>query len=110
MNQSDIKPCVNCGSRADHYPESDGQANAIYCSECPLGVEWSNMDDNELLAIWNGIYEKVNKIPVRSCKDNAVFGYVPDGGFATGEMNIYIAEKDVGKPVFIGNNYECILK
>ena len=53
-------PCVNCGGIAYHYPESDYQANAIYCEQCPLGVEDCNMTDEELFSVWNKLYIKVN--------------------------------------------------
>lgn len=50
-----LLPCPNCGGAADHYPNSDGQANAIYCQHCPVGVEDSRMTDFELVSVWNSL-------------------------------------------------------
>ena len=47
--------CPNCGNEAKHYPESNTQANAIYCTKCPLGVEQSGMSDNVLKEVWENL-------------------------------------------------------
>ena len=51
----DLKPCPNCENEAKHYPNDDYQANAIYCTECPLGVENWEMSDNVLKEVWNNL-------------------------------------------------------
>ena len=50
-----IKPCPNCRNEAKHYPDSNSQANAIYCNECPLGVESAGMSDAALFMVWNNL-------------------------------------------------------
>ena len=50
-----LLPCPYCGGEAQHYPDTDGQANAIYCKTCPVGVEHAGMPDDELARIWNGL-------------------------------------------------------
>ena len=50
-----IKPCPYCQNEAKHYPETHSQANAIYCTECPLGVEQAGMSDEALMMVWNNL-------------------------------------------------------
>lgn len=47
--------CPYCDNEATYVNGSDGQADAIYCNECPLGVEHVGMSYNALAVVWNGI-------------------------------------------------------
>ncbi|MFK5950941.1 MAG: hypothetical protein QM500_19490 [Methylococcales bacterium] len=47
--------CPGCESEAEYHQGSDSQADAIYCTQCPLGVEHSGMKYSELLLIWNNL-------------------------------------------------------
>lgn len=50
-----IKSCPYCGSNGEYYPDSDGQSAAIYCENCPLGVEHSGMSFEKLATVWNNL-------------------------------------------------------
>lgn len=52
---SELRPCPYCGNKAEYYPEDDGQASAIYCEECPLGVEESGASYPALAYVWNSL-------------------------------------------------------
>lgn len=56
-----LAACPYCGSAAMHYPQDDGQANAIYCTNCPLGVEDSRLDFSALAIVWNNLPRVANK-------------------------------------------------
>ena len=45
--------CPYCGGKASYFAESDSQAHAIYCDDCPLGVEDNRMSFEDLAWIWN---------------------------------------------------------
>jgi len=63
-----IKKCPNCEGKAKYYPNSDSQTAAIYCVDCPLGVEDTNMSREELVKIWNNLPRRDNP------------GHAPEGG------------------------------
>jgi len=53
----EIQPCPFCGSKnVSEYPGSDMQAPAIYCDECPAGLEDTNKSIEELKELWNKRY------------------------------------------------------
>ena len=50
----ELKPCPFCGCHElDVYEESDLQPTAIYCQECPAGVEHTGIDIEILADSWN---------------------------------------------------------
>lgn len=49
----EIDNCPYCENEATYFPETNEQASAIYCNECPLGVEYSGMSYECLVAVWN---------------------------------------------------------
>lgn len=52
-----LQPCPFCGStNITEYPQSDSQASAIYCDDCPCGVEDSDKPMEELRELWNKRY------------------------------------------------------
>lgn len=55
-----LAACPYCGSAAVHYPQNDGQANAIYCTNCPLGVEDNRLDFAALAIVWNNLPRAAN--------------------------------------------------
>ena len=52
---SKIQECPYCENQAEHFAGTDSQAEGIYCTECPLGVEDSRMDYDVLLMVWNSL-------------------------------------------------------
>ncbi len=55
MAVHELLSCPYCENVAIYYPGSDLQADAIYCSGCPLGLEEDGMSYQALLAIWNNL-------------------------------------------------------
>ena len=58
MNEVELNPCPYCYSEAKYYANSESQTGAIYCTECPLGVEHSDMSYTELAKVWNNLPRK----------------------------------------------------
>lgn len=51
---SELRPCAFCGStNMTIIPESDSQCQAIYCDDCPGGVEDNNLPMDILMNVWN---------------------------------------------------------
>jgi len=55
-----LAACPYCGSSAVYYPQNDGQANAIYCTNCPLGVEDNRLNFETLAMVWNNLPRAAN--------------------------------------------------
>ena len=47
--------CPYCGSKPQYLKGNDSQADAIYCEECPLGVEHDGMSYEALATVWDGL-------------------------------------------------------
>lgn len=47
--------CPYCGNNAEYCEGNNTQADAIYCSECPLGVEHDGMSFKMLVLVWNNL-------------------------------------------------------
>ena len=47
--------CPYCENEAEYIEGNVAQADAIYCKECPLGVEHSGMSYEALAMVWNGL-------------------------------------------------------
>lgn len=60
LSNAGLAACPYCGSAAVHYPQNDGQANAIYCTNCPLGVEDNRLDFAALAMVWNNLPRAAN--------------------------------------------------
>ncbi len=52
---NDLLCCPYCRNEAEYFEGTNGQADAIYCKECPLGVEQSGMSYTALALVWNGL-------------------------------------------------------
>lgn len=55
-----LDACPYCSSAAVHYPQNDGQASAIYCVNCPLGVEDNKLNFDALAMVWNNLPRAAN--------------------------------------------------
>ena len=62
ISNARLAACPYCGSAAVHYPQNDGQANAIYCTNCPLGVEDNRLDFMALAMVWNNLPRPSNNV------------------------------------------------
>ena len=47
--------CPYCGNDPEYIEGNIAQADAIYCKECPLGVEHHGMSYEALATVWNGL-------------------------------------------------------
>lgn len=54
--------CPYCGNKAEYLHGSNNQADAIYCTECPLGVEHSGMSFGALATIWNTLTKEKEEL------------------------------------------------
>jgi len=54
-NSNELLCCPYCGNEAEYIKGSNTQADAIYCKECPLGVEYAGMSYSALALVWNGL-------------------------------------------------------
>lgn len=53
--KSELLCCPYCGNDPEYMKGTDSQADAIYCTSCPLGVEFDGMSYNALAMVWNGL-------------------------------------------------------
>lgn len=59
---NDLLCCSYCGNQAEYLRGGDNQADAIYCTECPLGVEHSGMSFEALATIWNTLTKEKEEL------------------------------------------------
>lgn len=50
-----LLPCPHCLGEPEYLEDSNYQAAAIYCTDCPLGLEWAGMSYEDLSKIWNSL-------------------------------------------------------
>ena len=56
----DLLPCPYCGKRAEYWDgEDNSHADAIFCSNCPVGVEFDGMSYKDLRRVWNGMPRRI---------------------------------------------------
>ena len=63
--------CPYCGNPAEYVQGTDSQADAIYCTECPVGVEHSGMSFAALATVWNGL-PRENAKPIKVIANDVV--------------------------------------
>lgn len=51
----ELLSCPYCGNEPEYIEGTVAQADAIYCKECPLGVEHHGMSYEALATVWNGL-------------------------------------------------------
>ena len=59
-NEIKLLPCPFCDNDAEYFKGTDVQADAIYCTKCPLGVEHADMSYDALANVWNNLPRKEN--------------------------------------------------
>jgi hypothetical protein len=50
-----LEPCPNCGAPCTAHEPTDRQVAAVYCTQCPLGLEDNGKTVAKLTTVWNGI-------------------------------------------------------